>query len=188
MSRTADANLKDRILDAALLLLRVNGEEGLTMRAVAEAAGTTTPTVYKRFPTKESLVIEIAARERDRYLARQSRRKTIRDAVEGYLDWAVERPNVYGLIYGSQWSKVLLAGRERSGIEWTKQKLAEEFGGRPDQYNLLADTLWLIVHGAASLLAKQPPGPAASFVREQCIRSCDRILSNSKYFRDQAGS
>ncbi len=56
MPRKADAQLEDRILDAAYELWSKRGEKALTMRAVARAAGTTTPTVYKRFEDKRDLL------------------------------------------------------------------------------------------------------------------------------------
>ena len=51
MPRTPDPELEDRIVAAAMRLLDRGGEEAITMRAVAQEAGTTTPTIYERFPT-----------------------------------------------------------------------------------------------------------------------------------------
>ena len=64
MPPTADKNIEERILRAAQRLWRVRGARGLTLRAVAREAGTTTPTVYKRFRNKQALQIAIALRFR----------------------------------------------------------------------------------------------------------------------------
>src|SRR5260370_18877648 len=56
MPRKADARLEGRILDAAYRIWSRRGEHALTMRAVANASGTTTPTLYERFSNKEDLL------------------------------------------------------------------------------------------------------------------------------------
>jgi len=64
MPRKADARLEGRILDAAYGLLSARGERALTMRAVASACGTTTPTLYERFSNKEDLLSLLRRRAR----------------------------------------------------------------------------------------------------------------------------
>ena len=64
MPRKADARLEGRILDAAHRILSERGEESLTMRAVASACGTTTPTLYERFSNKEDLLSLLRRRAR----------------------------------------------------------------------------------------------------------------------------
>src|SRR5436309_2943122 len=49
MARHSDPELEDRILQAARKLWHDGGEEALSMRAVAKAAGTNTPAVYMRW-------------------------------------------------------------------------------------------------------------------------------------------
>jgi TetR/AcrR family transcriptional regulator, cholesterol catabolism regulator len=60
----ADQLLQERILKTAQRLWRTRGESGLTLRAVAREAGTTTPTVYKRFRNKQALRKALAERVR----------------------------------------------------------------------------------------------------------------------------
>ncbi|PYP82066.1 MAG: TetR/AcrR family transcriptional regulator, partial [Blastocatellia bacterium AA13] len=55
MPRQPDPELEGRILHAADVLWRRGGEQALTMRAVAQAAGTNTPAVYRRFKNREDL-------------------------------------------------------------------------------------------------------------------------------------
>src|SRR5258706_6246436 len=65
MPPVADKHLEERILKAARRLWRTCGERGLTLRAVAREADTTTPTLYKRFRNKEALRLALAYRLRD---------------------------------------------------------------------------------------------------------------------------
>jgi AcrR family transcriptional regulator len=59
--RPRDPELDLRILDATLQLLADDGYDGLTIEAVAAAAGVGKASVYRRFAGKEELVIEAVA-------------------------------------------------------------------------------------------------------------------------------
>ncbi|MGA9307559.1 MAG: helix-turn-helix domain-containing protein, partial [Candidatus Sulfotelmatobacter sp.] len=56
MPRRADPDLEDKILDAAQKLWKKGGEKALTMRTVARAAGTNTPSVYRRFRDRDDIL------------------------------------------------------------------------------------------------------------------------------------
>ena len=56
MPREADPELETRVLAAALKLWNRGGEKAVTMRDVARAAGTTTPTLYERFKNKQDIL------------------------------------------------------------------------------------------------------------------------------------
>jgi AcrR family transcriptional regulator len=56
MPRKPDAGLEDRIVDAAMRLLDRGGKDAVTMRSVALEVGTTTPTIYERFPGRDALM------------------------------------------------------------------------------------------------------------------------------------
>src|SRR5207249_9688499 len=64
MPRKPDARLEGRILDAAYRMWSKRGERALTMRAVACASGTTTPTLYERFSNKGGLLAPLRRRAR----------------------------------------------------------------------------------------------------------------------------
>ena len=80
----------ERILDAALEQFEVAGIRRSTVEAVAQRAGVSRVTVYRRFPRKESLVNAVAAREASRMIAAADEHITaITDAetrtVEGFV-------------------------------------------------------------------------------------------------------
>ena len=56
MARQPDPDLEDHILNAARKLWKKGAGKALTMRAVARAAGTNTPAVYRRFPRREDIL------------------------------------------------------------------------------------------------------------------------------------
>src|SRR5260370_1578528 len=56
LPRQADPELEKRILDAACRLWSRGGAKALTMRGVANAAGTTPPTLYERYPDPNDIL------------------------------------------------------------------------------------------------------------------------------------
>ena len=60
--RPRDAELDGRILDATLQLLAEHGYEHTTMDEVAHRAGVAKATVYRRYPSKESLAVDALKR------------------------------------------------------------------------------------------------------------------------------
>lgn len=59
--RPRDTTLDERILDATRVLLAEYGYQGLSIGAVARAAGTTRPSVYLRFADKQDLATRAIA-------------------------------------------------------------------------------------------------------------------------------
>jgi len=62
MARHSDPEVEVRILRAARDLWHEGGEAALSMRAVAKAAGTNTPAVYRRFRTREDILRALVLR------------------------------------------------------------------------------------------------------------------------------
>jgi AcrR family transcriptional regulator len=80
----------ERILDAALEQFEAEGIRRSSVEAVAQRAGVSRVTVYRRFPRKDSLVNAVAAREASRMIAATDEHITaIEDAetrtVEGFV-------------------------------------------------------------------------------------------------------
>src|ERR1700694_1743627 len=99
MPRQPDPNLEDRILNAAQALWKRGGDKALTMRAVARAAGTNTPAVYRRVKDRHDLVrgllLRIAARIREDFAAGE----TLEEMAEAYVNSALRLPHEYELFY-----------------------------------------------------------------------------------------
>ncbi len=56
MPRQPDPQLETRILRAAQKLFLRGGEKGLSMRALAKAAHTSTPAVYRRYKSRKQIL------------------------------------------------------------------------------------------------------------------------------------
>ena len=60
--RPRDASIDDAVLDATLHRLARDGFAGLSLASIAAEAGTSRPAIYRRWPDKESLVVDAVAR------------------------------------------------------------------------------------------------------------------------------
>ena len=162
MPRHPDPDLEERILKAADGLWRRGGARALTMRAVARAADTNTPAVYRRFKNREDLIKGILLRIGDRLRERFQQGKTLEEMADGYLQFAIENPNEYELFHteahlmNPQKKRGALAPirESRPNFGFVEQVAARELGGTPEEYTELALSLWSIAHGTAMLLLK----------------------------------
>src|SRR5215472_15931870 len=99
MPRHPDPDLEERVLKAADALWRKGGEKALTMRAVAQAAGTNTPAVYRRFKDRDDLIRALLLRIAGRIGEYFQQAETHEGMAEAYVDYALRTPNEYELFY-----------------------------------------------------------------------------------------
>ena len=98
MPRKADPNLERSIIDAAIRLLEKGGLEAITMREVAKAARTTTPTLYERFTDRDALLGAITDIYRDELGRRFDQDDSIEQMGSKFLEFCVEKPYAIELL------------------------------------------------------------------------------------------
>lgn len=101
---------RDRILQAAAMLLAEGGREAVSTRAVSAAAGVQPPTIYRQFGDMQGLLDAVAADGFARYLrdkqdkvARESTEDPVADLRAGWdahLGFGLANPALYALMYG----------------------------------------------------------------------------------------
>jgi AcrR family transcriptional regulator len=69
------------------------------MRAVAKAAGTTTPTVYERYRDREDIRRALRLKTRRELFLALSGTRTLRDAIERQLQFALENTHAYQVLF-----------------------------------------------------------------------------------------
>jgi AcrR family transcriptional regulator len=184
MPRQADPHLERRILNAAHKLWRRGGEKALTMRAVAKAARTTTPTVYQRFRDRQDILRALLRRIQLEFVGVIEPSCSPQEVAESYLDFALSHRHEYELFYAS-WSGRESALREsRPGFELMKRKLSEWMGGAPEQHARLTLVLWALAHGTATLLSsKTVPKSQAADLRGAYNAAVRAIVANASVIR-----
>lgn len=168
MSRTTDPVLTEHIVAAARRLWHQRGEKGLTLRAVARAAGTTTPSVYQRFPSKQDLVAAIADQIRLEIGAAVAGSRDFEQGFERYMRFAKRHREEYVLLASSGLGQIIREDQSRPGIEWGRRQLARRHGGKPEDHKLTVYAMVSLLHGTASFLLNMAPGTAADEIEESC--------------------
>lgn len=186
MPRTADKSLNQRILNAAQRLWRSKGGQGLTLRAVAREARTTTTTVYKRFRNKEEIQFALAERVRIRVWKVIMGSRNLEECYRRYLRFAENHPREYRLLFGPAWTRVIGKQRPRPSKDWMQQQFAARFGRTSEDYELAFYAFFLLMHGAASLISVAPAVQENKEAEENCIAICDLLLKNMQVFQPPA--
>lgn len=168
MPRQADPELEKRILVAASRLWARGGEKALTMRAVAKAAGTTTPTVYERYRDRDDIRRALRLKTRQELFASLLPTRDLSEAIQNYLNFALANTHGYQVLFDG-------VGKPPSLYEpWPsfnlmRDRLTRELGGNPRQHNRLMLGIWSLMHGTAMLIIR---GNFEGALRIQAIHAC----------------
>jgi AcrR family transcriptional regulator len=196
MARQPDPALEGRILNAARQLWKKGVGEALTMRAVAKAAGTNTPAVYRRFRRREDILRALWQRTRQEVFQQLEAGSSVEDSCERYLDFALSHPHEYELYYLHEYeifsaeTRAREAGqtptgrRKRPSEELMKGMLAAQLGGSPDDYTRLSLAVWALLHGTVMLLiTKTIPPHYEEEMRSVCRASVETLLHGEARLR-----
>jgi len=166
--RQPDPELEQHILDAASRLWARGGEKALTMRAVAKAAGTTTPTVYERYRDRAAILRALRVETRREMFAALSRTRTLRQAVEAKLQFALAHSNAYPMLMdGVAMPPSLL--EPWPSFNLMRERLAAHLGGTPRQHTRLTLAVWSLTYGTAMLIIR---GRFQGALRTQTLHAC----------------
>lgn len=188
-SRRHRGALRQEIMDAAdRLLFELGDAHEVSIEAVVEAVGCTPPALYYYFPSKERLLLEVCRRQYRRFAeALEAAIPSTRMAVEeliarghAYVDWATSHPEHYRILFMTPvgWPSTPddVDPRQSAGLAELIDNLERgiaEGSLRSGDTQLMALTLWSVVHGIASLAVANPalPGDLAHAVVELTSRS-----------------
>ena len=148
MPRTPDAALEARILEAAVRLLDRGGEDAVTLRAVAKEAGTSTPTIYERFPDRDRLMERVANHLTHEVLKVLQPCKSVRAMFLAYLRDAVAQPNRTSFAV-STFGRRYVSGQPMPGFELLKSRLRQEAGLKGSALEDLALAVATLAFGTA---------------------------------------
>jgi AcrR family transcriptional regulator len=188
MPRQPDPQVEERILNAARKLWKKGGEKALSMRAVARAAGTNTPALYRRFPSRVKLLQSLLRRVQQEVVDVVGPCGSAEEACEKYLDFALSHPHDYELFYDHayhlprppQFDRPAALRQQRPTMALMEVKLAERLGGSPEDHARLSLALWAITHGTAMILiSKSIPPEHASELRSVFSSTVATMIRNA---------
>jgi AcrR family transcriptional regulator len=168
LPRQPDPQLEQRILDAACRLWYRGGEKALTMRGVARAASTSTPTLYERYRDRDGILRAVRIQTRVELFAALGRTRSLTQACRRYLEYALEHPHAYEMLFDGFAQPPSLHERWPS-FNLMRMRLAQRLGEIPRNHTRLMLSLWSLMHGTAMLMIR---GGVAGPLRAQMIHSC----------------
>ena len=179
MPRHPDPDLEQRILGAASRLWARGGEKALTMRAVAKAAGTTTPTVYERYRDRDDILRALRLQTRRELFAALSRTATLREAFQAQLDFALDHSHAYEVLFDGV-ARPPSLHEPWPSFNLMRERVAKRLGGNPRQHTRVMLAVWSLMHGTAMLIIR---GGFEGVLRTQTIHACmdafDGILDSA---------
>lgn len=179
MPRTPDADLEGRILVAAYRLWSKGGSRAVTMRAVADAAGTTTPTIYDRFRDKRDLLALLRKRALEKLVSAIEPAHGPLATCQAFLNFAVTHPNQYRLLT-ADWAAKLGRNEPKPTFDMIKKRLAAKLGGKPEDHARLALALGALIHGTATmLLAEDVHEKISRELRAACLEACEGLIDGT---------
>jgi AcrR family transcriptional regulator len=179
MPRPLAPGLEERILDAAQELWSEGGETALSMRAVAERAGTYTPRIYARFKDKEVLLQALRSRAVNHLRTHLAGARSFRDGLTRYLDFAAEQPFEYRLLFGPGFGQRAAPGERGRLLDILQQRLAARHGGAPADYRNPALALWALLHGTAMLQQEFELTDRRAAFRTACLDACEQLAAGA---------
>jgi AcrR family transcriptional regulator len=168
LPRQPDPQLEQRILEAASRLRSRGGEKALTMRAVAKAARTTTPTVYERYRDRDDILRALRIQTRVELFAALRSADTLTEACERYLEFALEHRHAYEALF-DKFAHPPSLHEPWPSFNLLRDHLARRLGGNPREHTRLMLSLWSLMHGTALLLIR---GGVVDPLRKQMFHAC----------------
>ncbi|WP_110400880.1 TetR/AcrR family transcriptional regulator [Sphaerotilus hippei] len=151
-------NNETAILDAALTVLEAQGPGGLTTRAICEAAGVKSPTLYHYFGDKDGLEQALVRRGLADFMRRKQQSTAVEDPLEqlraGWdvaLEFALKRPALYALLSLHVRSQPALVAEAYALMQSRVQRLVD-MGRLQGPVDATARAVWAASQGALSLV------------------------------------
>lgn len=166
-NRYHHGNLREELLAAAEAELTEKGVEGLSLRGIAKRAGVSHAAPAHHFGDVNGLLTALAAAGFQRFVAHLDERQTragsdpkrrMQAAGLGYIDFALNQPALFQLIFTSQrpdFSDPALSQAANAAFDQLVRSVGAARGSDPltEQAGMIdVMATWAIVHGLAGLL------------------------------------
>ena len=190
MAQQRNQSTREKLLAVALELMEgPDGVDGVTMRAVAAAAGVTTMATYKHFHNRDALLRAATAAEYPRiagYFARANARTEVPGmrGMLGYLNYALDHPQIFRYMFSCQRADAFVFPHDLKESKsptfnillTVVSELMERRVFRSDDVAETALSIWAHAHGLITLyLCGRIAAPRGTF-QKLYMRSLDRLL------------
>ncbi len=166
MARPANPQLADDILRVTAEIVEEKGPEKLALGEVATRLGYTRPTIYLYYKSKDELLQATIDRAFESFADAQDAAEegrppasALRRRVAAYLDWGIEHPGMYRLMFEHPAENPVDPARIAVRARWLdrdRELLSAVFEGVPEEHrsalDVVDDGLWGVAHGLVSLI------------------------------------
>lgn len=166
MARPSNPRLANDILRVTADIVEEKGPEKLTLREVADRLGYTATTIYLYYKNKDDLLQATIDRSFEWFAEAQDSAETgagpsasLRERIASYVDWGVEHPGMYRLMFEHPLEQPTDPERIRVRGRWLardNELLAQVLAPVPTEYRppveLLGSGVWAAAHGLVSLV------------------------------------
>jgi AcrR family transcriptional regulator len=180
--------LREEILDAAeRLLIETGNEEAVSIRAVADAVGVTSPSIYLHFADKADLIYAVCERNFaafDQFIEETTAGagdplEALRRRGRAYVQFGLDHPEQYRILFLTRppegWSADRILENAAFGHILETVPASLDAGAlAPANPLLVALGLWAAVHGITSLLITKPqlPWPDVDQLVDHIVTMC----------------
>lgn len=150
-------NLRQALLEAALIILARDGEAGLGLRDLARAVGVSPAAPYRHFDSRMALLEALAVTGFQRFTARMQAvlesgpDRPLAAMGKTYVVFALQNPNLFRLMFSPQLKKDARPGL-RMAADAAFDTLRHAVGGEGEAARIRTLAAWAKVHGLAVLL------------------------------------
>jgi AcrR family transcriptional regulator len=183
---------RDRILSCACDLYLEDGWDGFSMRRLARSAGLTAPALYRHFEGKEHLLLEVVkeaykvmAQYLHRALGGQSPAERFGMAGKGYLEFALEHPRYYEILYSyipylgitelPGELEELVCGIHQFWLDRVRECIAAGLL-EPEDPDVITRSFWALSHGLIALYQRGMLPITEEELREVFRRSAGHLF------------
>ncbi|MDP4033421.1 MAG: TetR/AcrR family transcriptional regulator [Pseudorhodobacter sp.] len=180
-------NLRQALVEAALLLIAEKSPQGFTLTEAAKAADVTPAAVYRHFAGRDDLIAEVARQGYAIFaalmeFAYNDGQPTALAAFEAtgraYLAFARQYPGHYmamfesGLNLNAHPDLALVAAKARAVLEKAAVSLSQHIPpqSRPPA-SMVTAHIWALSHGVVELFARGAPGAKSPFPPEDLLEA-----------------
>ncbi len=180
-------NLRQALVEAALVLIEARGPTGFTLSEAAKTAGVTPAAVYRHFGGREDLIAEAAFQGYEVFAdlmefafakGQPSALASFEATGRAYLAFARKYPGHYVAMFESGISinrkpeLALVAHRALGVLERAAVELSQHIP--PDKRppaQMVSAHIWAMCHGVVELFARGSPGTKSPFPPEDLLES-----------------
>lgn len=170
--RARQTGRRDEILGRALKLFSKHGVHAVTTRQIALAVGISQPSLYAHFPTKQALVEAVCVRAFEALYKRMIETlqrirgpAVLAKLARAYVDFALDQPDAYRIALMNEETYEYPDGPPNPAMQAGatayriyRSAIVRELGANLSELDrdMLAQSLWVSLHGLVSLLLARP--------------------------------